>query len=346
MTSNTLDELDRAVLESIADGRKTVDALETRFDAPRERLEERLAQLVENGLARSTAAEGYELTENGRRVMSATPRGTKDDRIDTPAQVDRAIEESDLPPDEAAAVRSAFSFLQYWGEATTAEILDATYSEAPAGYDAPRRWWDECVRDRLAGLPDVAQTGLETVGGGDGTPETSDGTREADDCAQETDDGRREIDDETWTLEWWEYEGTAIVDREEGVNGRAVRDPPSAPAAIGSVRHGLERLDLTREERMVARIAFAVLYDRGTATASELLEGVAEVCSAGGDSEGWGVDAKQWDAEANEGWSDDTDEGWSDDSDEEWAAWLSSLFGPLDSVERESGGDEAIWMYE
>ena len=55
--------------------------------------------------------------------------------------VERSIDEFSLPPDAEQAVRKTVSFLQYWGEATTAELVDGCYSESPAGYDTADRWW-------------------------------------------------------------------------------------------------------------------------------------------------------------------------------------------------------------
>ncbi|WP_247730326.1 hypothetical protein [Halovivax limisalsi] len=266
MGSNTLDELGRATLEAIAERRVTADALETELDADREAIDDRLAQLVDNALVRRVAAEGdeaaddpgvdgaYELTENGRRVLEATPVGARDYRIDTPDAVEQAIEGFDLRPDEASAVRSAFSFLRYWEEATTAEIVDATYSEVPAGYGSADRWWDDCVRDRLAALPDV----------------------------------RARPDDPIDGTESWTYDGTAAVEPDDR-DGRAVADPMGAPPPFASARHAIERArpddvrqgesggDERPEEddvRAPARAAFAVLFERGRATTVELLEGL------------------------------------------------------------------------
>lgn len=280
MTSNTVDELGRAVLEAIADERVTLAALDDRFEASQRALEGRLSQLVDNGLARETDDGAYELTENGRRLLAATPVGAHDDRIDTPDAVERAIEEASLRPDEAAAVRGAFSFLRTWGEATTAELIDGVYSEVPAGYETAERWWDACVRDRLEALPDVEAPEASPIG-------------------------------------TWRYEGTAEVDRDDR-DGREVRDPDAA-SSVGSVRHALEREDLSEGERRAARAAFAVLADRGRATVGELTERVYDDHPAGHES-----------ATA-------------------WAAWLSTTFETLPNVERTGVTGDANaegWTYD
>ena len=294
VTSNTLDELERDVIGSIADGRRTIDALAVELATSRQRLVDRLDRLVDNGLVLQDDTEEYELSESGLRLLNATPEGEFDNQIDTPPSVERAIEAFDLPPDETAAVRNAFSFLHYWGEATTAEIIDASYSETPAGYDTSEMWWIHCVRTRLASLPDVEWIVDESIdGGGD-----------------------------TWGSDWWLYGGTAVVDRIDGTDGRSVRDPPSAPDAVGSVRHGLERLDLNGEERTAARVAFAYIHDRGIATASEVVEEVYEEYPAG-------YNSRNSDRE----------------SSADWTNWLSSVFDTLNAVERIRNDEEIVWSY-
>lgn len=238
MSENTLDDLGRATLESIAGRRVALETLAAEREASRDDLEARLAQLVDNGLIREVDGR-YEATENGERLLRATPVGARDDRIDTPETVERAIEGFDCRPDEASALRGAFSFLRYWGEATTAEVVDATYSEWPAGYESADRWWCECVRDRLEALPGV----------------------------------RREDDDvlgERWTVE-----GDAAVDT-SGPDGRSVPDPEDAPPAVGSARHALESRPLEAADRRAVRRAFATLAARGRATTADLLEPIPD----------------------------------------------------------------------
>lgn len=278
MSSNTLDELGRAVLETVAAGSDSapdpgseagsagravdLETLEVEHEASRADLEARLAQLVDNALVREVDDGGdgdggpaYEPTENGLRVLNATPIGVRNHRIDTPADVERAIEGFSLRPDEEAAVRNAFAFLRYWGDATTAEIVDATYSEEPAGRESPDRWWEECVRDRLEALPDVR---VDSDGSDD-----SDGSIDA-------------------IPERWSYEGTATVDQPEDADGRDVADPTGAPPPFASVRHALEKLALSEEERRGARVAFAVLFELEAATTEELVDRIGY--PAGNDS--------------------------------------------------------------
>ena len=154
MENITLDERDRAALEQLREGGADVDALAEVAGADREYLEDRLPELADNGLV-EREGDAYALTDDGRRVIEATATGEMDDRVDTPPAVEGRILAFDLPPDEESALRGAFAFLQYWGEATAGEIVDGVYSETPAGFDSPTAWWRECVRDRLAELPQV-----------------------------------------------------------------------------------------------------------------------------------------------------------------------------------------------
>jgi hypothetical protein len=272
MSSNTLGERERAVLEAIGGERADAGTLEGELDVARGELEESLSQLVENALVREDEGE-YELTENGDRLLEATPTGGRDDRIDAPEDVERAIEGFDLGPDEAAAVRSAFSFLRYWGEATTAEIVDATYSEEPAGYGTAAEWWDDCVAERLAALPDVEAP--------------TNGTEESDGLA----------------VERWRYTDEAAVE-EPDRDGREVRDTEERDAPFGSVRHGIEELDLNDAERAAARGAFTALSERGRATGDDLADDVYDEHPAGYDS----VDT--------------------------WTDWLCEVFEALPGVDR------------
>lgn len=276
MSSNTLGERERAVLEAIGENRVDAGTLEAELDVARGELEESLSQLVENALVHEDGGE-YQLTENGERLLDATPTGGRDDRIDTPEPVERAIEGFDLGPDEAAAVRGAFSFLRYWGEATTAEIVDATYSEQPAGYGTASEWWDDCVAERLAALPDV-----EAPSDGDASD-----------------------------VERWRYTGEGAVE-EPDRDGREVRDTEERDAPFGSVRHGIEELDLSDAERAAARAAFAALSQRGRATGDDLADAVYDEHPAGYDS----VDA--------------------------WTDWLCGTFEALPGVDR--AGEE--WAHD
>ncbi|WP_312910817.1 hypothetical protein [Natronosalvus caseinilyticus] len=239
MPSNTLDDRDRTILEALEDGPAGIEALSARLDTGPDEVADSLEHLADNALV-NRGDDGYGLTDSGRRVLEATPVGARDYRIDTPDEVERALESRDLRPDEASAVRAAFSFLRYWGEATAAEVIDATYSEVPAGYESAERWWSECVRDHLGALPTVARSGDEDLG------------------------------------ERWRYEETPVIDRPEDADGRDVLDPASARRSIGSARHAIETVDRSPAERRAARSAFVTLAERGRTSIDDLLESIDE----------------------------------------------------------------------
>lgn len=175
----TLDERDRAVLAHLFRERATAETLAARTDTDRSDLRDRLPALADNGLVEraetvpgseqvdatgSNQSEGeeitraYALTDSGRRVLFASPAGSLDDRIDTPSTVEEAIASWDLRADRADAVRAAFAFLRYWGEASAGEIADAIFTEHPAGFESLDAWWDG-IRDVLAALPPVESPG-------------------------------------------------------------------------------------------------------------------------------------------------------------------------------------------
>jgi hypothetical protein len=154
MGTITLDDRDEAVLERLRKGDTDVETLAESVNADADCLWDRLPELADNGLV-ERADDAYALTEDGARAVEATPIGAKDDRIDTPPEVEERIEAFDLRPDREEALRNAFSFLHYWGETSGAEVIDGVYSENPAGFESEREWWTELVRDRLAELPCV-----------------------------------------------------------------------------------------------------------------------------------------------------------------------------------------------
>lgn len=219
MVSITLDDRDRTMLERLADGDASVEALAETVDGDPSAVASRLGDLADNGLVVEADDGRYELTGNGERVLASSPAGTEDDRIDTPPAIEEQIEAFDLRPDREDAVRNAFSFLRYWGEAPASEIVDGVYSEDPAGYDDAETWWTELVRDRLADLPDV-----EAPADGDGQ---------------------------------WRYAGTATVE-EHTDDGRQELSPEDL-AEHGSVAEALDRLDLSGAERDAVRAAFEFL---------------------------------------------------------------------------------------
>ena len=184
MGTITLDDRDRAILERLREGDAGVETLARSVDADPATLRARLPELGDNGLVRPVDG-GYALTANGERALQGSPAGARDDRIDTPPEVERRIESFDLRPDRADAVRAAFAFLRYWGEASDAEIVDGVYSEHPAAFESSREWWTDCVHDRLADLPSVE------------SPESADQWRYAETPGVEehTEDGRIAPDD-------------------------------------------------------------------------------------------------------------------------------------------------------
>lgn len=187
--TNTLDERDRAVLEALSRESADEATLAERLDSEPDAIGDRIADLAENGLVEQASADGaYTLSDNGRRVLLASPAGTLDDQIDTPQADEETIESWDLRADRADAVRAALSFLRYWGEATESEIVDAGYSEHPAGFASAADWWDD-IRDRLAALPSVV-----SPGSGD---------------------------------ERWRFEGQPVIEQSTG-DGRAILGPGAA----------------------------------------------------------------------------------------------------------------------
>lgn len=237
-----LEERDKRILALIGTEPRSVSTLAVNLDISTDELSERLAALADNGLVNDLGDGQYERTESGRRVLiTSTP--DIDERIDTPAEIEQAIGECDLRTDEADAVRHVFAFLQYWGRVTETEILDAVYSEAPAGRDTPQQWWDEVVREPLASLPGVEQP---------------------------SDEG-----------EAWRYAGTPEVS-EPFPDGRRVLSPTHP--TYGNVKHALESIDLTEEERDAARVAFEYLYQRSEVTEQEVSKTVYPEHSMGFES--------------------------------------------------------------
>lgn len=151
-----LTETDRRLLESLAAAPEaslpagSLDRLAGDVGESPAALRERLEELTEAGVVRE-ADGAYELTPSGRRVLRAPADGGADDRIDTPASVDRALADLDVRADRAGAVRKAFAVVRNEGAATPEAIVDAVYDENPAGYDDPDRWWGT-VREGLVAV--------------------------------------------------------------------------------------------------------------------------------------------------------------------------------------------------
>lgn len=149
-----LDDRDKRILALLGTQRHPVSDLTGGLDTPPEQLRERLVELADNGLVYECGDGQYERTESGRRVLLTSAGVAVDERIDTTPEIEQAIDEFALRADEADAVRHVFALLRYWGSVTEEEIIDAIYSEAPAGRETPHEWW-ELVRDPLASLPGV-----------------------------------------------------------------------------------------------------------------------------------------------------------------------------------------------
>lgn len=184
MANNTLDERDRAILERLHGGPADAESLVDTANASAEDIRDRLSRLADNGLVERVEG-GFALTDDGERVVAASPAGVRDNRIDTPDAVEAAIESLDLRPDRADAVRDAFAFLHYWGEASERELVDGVHTENPADFDDSEAWW-AFVAERLAELPSV----------------------EPPDSGEET----------------WRYEGTPVV-AEQTEDGRLILGP-------------------------------------------------------------------------------------------------------------------------
>lgn len=161
MGSLTLDDRDRVVLERLADGDTDVETLAEVVSGEASSLRDRLPELADNGLVRRVDDDRYAITDDGRRTIAASPAGVQDDRIDTPPEVDERIESFELDPEAEEALRGAYAFLVYWGDATAGEIIDGVYSERPAGVASGEEWWTECIRPRLDELPTVGSPAAE-----------------------------------------------------------------------------------------------------------------------------------------------------------------------------------------
>jgi|GEM_PF-235429 len=247
----TLSEEDREILETLEDGNRSVDAIAEDLDREPEGLDDRLQELHDNGLVHAKG-EGWALTRDGHNLLRAPGDGSADDRIDTPEEVEAAIQSFQVRPDRTDAIRAAFAYLRHWDEATADEIAADVYDEHPAGYPDPDAWWNQFVREYLAELPGVqrpddGETWRYDETAGDG------GTAARDDAAP-TDQPRR--------------------------NGREVDlDEPTDPR--GGLKHALETLDASDAEREAVLAAATLLRERGTATEDELSAAVHADYAAG-----------------------------------------------------------------
>lgn len=224
-----LDGTDQALLSALGDAPHPVAALAADLDVSADDLTSRVQALADNGLVTQSADGDVRRTDSGRRV-AARRAGATDNRIDTTPAVERVLATFRLRPDETEAVRGSFAFLRYWGRATPDELIDAIYSEDPAGYTTGDTWWAECVRDPLAALPSVVAP-----------PRPTDS--------------------------WW-YAGPAesSTPGADGTRrlGRGGRHP------YGSVKQAIESLALAPAEREAVRAAFGVLRRRGEASERDI----------------------------------------------------------------------------
>ncbi|WP_226022022.1 hypothetical protein [Halomicrobium salinisoli] len=240
----TLDDRDTATLWRLRRGDADVATLAETVRCDPESLRDRLSELADNGLVAAVDG-GYRITSDGERVLAASGTGADDDRIDTPPDVEQRIESFDLRADREAAVRSAFAVLHYWGDATRGEIVDAVYSEDPAGYETRDEWWGEGIRGCLSDLPTVD------------APDSPDAPGAL-----------------------WRYGGTPTV-AELTDDGRVLLERAVTPF---SVRFAVERLDLSDDERAAVRAAVDWLVREGEGDAEEIADAVYSEYSGGYDS--------------------------------------------------------------
>ena len=250
MGTVTLTDEDRRLLEQLVSGPLDVSDLAVEAEqGAREAMTVRLERLADNGLVTRDDEWCWRLTESGRRALAAPGDGRRDERIDTPSDVEERLAAAGLRPDREDAVRAAFGFLRYWGTTTGAELRDAIYDAWPAGYASRREWWTSCVRDHLAALPGV---------------DAPDGPGDA-----------------------WRYVGTADGVESEAANGRWVVSD-AEPNGFASARHAIETLDDGEKERETLSAAFATLEADGRTTREALVAAVFDDHPAGFEEvDGW-----------------------------------------------------------
>lgn len=240
-----LDDGDRAVLSRLGSVPRSIPPLAEELGTTTSALSQRLDALADNGLVYRLDDGRVQRTESGRRVLR-TKGGTADERIDTSPAVERTLKAFTLTPEEAEAVRGSFVFLRYWGSATADEIIDAVYSEDPAGYETGDAWWSECVREPLAALPKVVQPARPG--------------------------------------ESWRYAGRPEVATPLSSGFAPVKWRGRQSTA--SVKQAIESLGLSAGEKDAIRAAFSHLRQHGAATESELKRTVYPQQSGGYDSPG------------------------------------------------------------
>jgi biotin operon repressor len=87
-----------------------------------------------------------------------------------------------------------------------------------------------------------------------------------------------DIESPTADEESWRYTGTPEIE-ERTEDGRHLFD--DSPSSYGSVKHALEVLDLSADQRTAVHTVFDVLYQRNTATETELKQEVYEQTATG-----------------------------------------------------------------
>lgn len=140
-----------------------IDSLASALSLDTTTLQQTLVQLTDVGLVTGADGDTFDLTPSGRRVLARYYGGSADDSYDLDPAVLRTIDTFRLPPDREAAIRAAYLFLKYWGDATRCEIKDAVYREHPAGYESPAEWWNDYVGEYLAALPNITRPDAEDV---------------------------------------------------------------------------------------------------------------------------------------------------------------------------------------
>lgn len=243
-----LTEADRRLLATLADEPRDPDALADAVETSPTAIAERIDVLVDNGLV-AVEGERYRPTESGRRLLR-TAGGRTNEAVDTDPAVERAIASRDHGPAIADAVRAAYAFVRYWGEATVDEVVDAIYPEWPADVADPDEWW-VIVAESLAAIPDVEPPATDAP------------------------------------LPTWRYRGTPEVTTPDADG--FLPSTRRGHHTYGSVKHAIESLDLSADDRDALRVAFGELRRRGTASERDLVDAVRAT-------------GPEWDAEKR--WSD------------------------------------------
>lgn len=243
-TLNLSDE-DEMVLEQLREGRNVAENLAPTVSYDRSTLTEQLDLMADNGLVRDIGHGVYELTENGRRVLSAPGDASADDRIDTPNSVEQTLDKFDLPVECEEAVRRSFTFLRSWEEAAPTEIKDSVYDEKPADYASAEEWWDQCVRTPLAALPYIEQPSS---------------------------------DDEVWTFTGPRSAAESTADGRHMLDSDAEHTPPT------SAKHTIEKLTDNNARRDAVLGAIERIRQQGEMSEADIKETVYDSHPAGYES--------------------------------------------------------------